>query len=627
MTAADSVTWYRDGGDVWAWEVPVSGQSTADIVAIRVHGRDYEVDRAGRAFSATVPLRSGENRVEALAERAEGLVTVGEILFTVPLPPAPRAHVQMRIDNDRIVLDSTSSVANPSTGAPIIARHWSVRSGNPAPLVVGGETWPDAEVDGPALRVTVPSGDGEYYVSVRVVDEAGEQDTSTGYFIVEDGRPRVPDVVNESAAWIDGAVVYGVLPPMFGTPPLESVARRLDYLRSLGVTALWLSPLTTTVPHSAGYGVIDYFTVRDDFGTAEDLRELVDQAHARGIRVLMDFVPNHTSDEHRYYLDAERNGQRSLYWEMYDRDVDGRATHYFEWVHLPNLNFGNAGVQRFVTEAMSYWIREFDIDGYRVDAAWGVKLRCPEFWPELRAELARIKPDLLLLAEASARDHYYGRHGFDAAYDWTDRLGEWAWHDVWSPPDGIVDRLHLTLTDRRGEHPDGARVFRFLNNNDTGRRFVTAHGAGLAKVAAAMLFTIDGIPTIYTGDEFGAQFHPYDDHDALDWDHDPHLLRPYYRRLVELRRELTSLTSGRVERVRVEPARCVYAYIRSGEADPPVLCLQNYGDEDVVAELALPEQLRTVDHLTDRLHEGAFAARNGTLTVDLPAYTARILTP
>src|SRR5205807_7549030 len=82
----------------------------------------------------------------------------------------------------------------------------------------------------------------------------------------------------------------------------------------------------------------------------------------------------------------------------------------------------NPEVQRLIIEASAYWVRAFDIDGFRVDAAGGPRERASEFWPRWRAELKRIKPDLLLLAEASARDHYYVGHGFDAAYDWTRSL-------------------------------------------------------------------------------------------------------------------------------------------------------------------------------------------------------------
>ena len=107
--------------------------------------------------------------------------------------------------------------------------------------------------------------------------------------------------------------------------------------------------------------------------------------------MLLDFVPNHTSDQHPWFVDAQANGPASVYWDYYDRDADGQPTHYFDWTNLPNLNYSNPEVERFMLEAFSYWVREFGVDGFRTDACWGVKERKPDFWPKWRRELKRIK--------------------------------------------------------------------------------------------------------------------------------------------------------------------------------------------------------------------------------------------
>src|SRR5207237_899753 len=98
-------------------------------------------------------------------------------------------------------------------------------------------------------------------------------------------------------------------------------------------------------------------------------------------------------------------------------------------------------------------------------------------------------------AEASARDSYYGRHGFDAAYDWTDKLGQWAWQEAFAPGANTASALRAAITASASD----TLVFRFLDNNDTGERFITRHGVGRTRVAAAMLLTLPGIPGIYTG--------------------------------------------------------------------------------------------------------------------------------
>jgi glycosidase len=147
--------------------------------------------------------------------------------------------------------------------------------------------------------------------------------------------------------------------------------------------------------------VTDYEHVRSDYGTAEDLRSFVAEAHGRNLRVLLDFVPNHTSREHPYFRQAEPIGARSHYFDFFARDREDRATHYFDWEHLPNLRYDNPEVGRWMNEIAAEWVRSVGVDGYQIDAAWGVTRRNPEFWPEWSAELRRTEPELALLAEAS----------------------------------------------------------------------------------------------------------------------------------------------------------------------------------------------------------------------------------
>src|SRR5690606_9979781 len=141
--------------------------------------------------------------------------------------------------------------------------------------------------------------------------------------------------------------------------------------------------------------------------------------------------------------------------------------------NLPNLDYDHPEVEAYTVASARHWVRQFGIDGYRVDAAWGVRERDPTFWPRFRSALQRVEPRAFLLAEASARDPYYVRHGFDAAYDWTEELGHHAWEHVFGSPRGIARRLHAAVVTSETELH---QVFRFLNNNDTGARFITRHG-------------------------------------------------------------------------------------------------------------------------------------------------------
>lgn len=429
-------------------------------------------------------------------------------------------------------------------------------------------------------------------------------------------------------AWVERTVVYGVVPRKFGDPAFPAITARLDDLRDLGVNALWLAPINRSPGGDFGYAVTDYLDVNPDYGTKDDFRALVQAAHARDIRVLIDFVPNHTSAEHPFFLDAKKRGTESPYYDWYDRDAAGNVTHYFDWAHLPNLNYDNEAVQQYMLDAFAFWVREFDVDGFRVDVAWGIKERRPDFWPRWRRTLKAIKYDLLLLAEASARDPYYVENGFDAAYDWTGQLGKWAWEIVWESDELLTYNLGAALTGGdRGFHPE-TLVFRFLNNNDTGTRFITEHGEDLTRVAAALLLTLPGIPCVYTGDEIGAWYRPYADTNPLVWEEKYPGLRDYYKRLIALRSETPALHARAWQPLEVAPRQQVYGYMR-GDGARPLLVLLNFSDQALQAEVTLPAPFESFGQnatLRDLLRDETIPPNDAApLTIAMPAWGARIL--
>jgi cyclomaltodextrinase len=623
-----SIALDRLGGDVWAWQKKLTGTCQGcpqdATISLLVNGTPVPAEREGDTFTAVVAFDPGENEVLAVARMPDG----GEersapVRYTVRLQPRPTARLAASIDGQRVVFDGTASEASDYDGAAI--KSWSVtaRVGNPASL--------DLTETGPGIWSTaIPTADGEYYASLTVEDDQGRTDVAASSFVVEDGRARVPDAIHERAAWIADAVVYGVVPGFFDPPGFNGVAARLDDLADLGVTALWFAPITRTLPDKFGYEVTDYFDLRAEYGTKEDFRALVEAAHGRGIRVLMDFVPNHTSIEHPYARDAAANGEASTYWDYYDRDSGGNLTHYFNWSHLPNLNYDNPEVARFMMEAFSYWVREFDVDGFRVDAVWGIKERNPEWLSAYLAEMNRIKPDSLLIAEASARDDFYFEQGFDAAYDWTDELGQWAWGDALGGIAPIGEAMIDVLTDGGQGYHEDALVMRFLNNNDTGQRFINSYGVDFYRTALAMLLTLPGLPCLYTGDEVGAEYQPYDQSGAIDWTDRPGL-RDDTRKLIALRRGRPALHSREWLPLTVEPATPLFAYLRTdADGAEPVVVLLNFSATDVEAVADLPEEITASfgeSELIDLWTDAPIpAVTRGRVTVAIPAWGFRFLT-
>jgi cyclomaltodextrinase / maltogenic alpha-amylase / neopullulanase len=629
-----AITFRGSGGDAWTFEKNLEGElpdGGCDRVLVASPRATVEAWQADGRFGAVVPLLEGDNEVRAICRLGEADRSVSEPQhWRVRLHDTPKAWIRIVPAEDGIVLNAGASEPAPARSAPSVAQ-WRSVPGNPQPLATAdGATLGDTPIPSDELLLRMPGIDGEYQVTLRVTDALGRTDESTAAFLVENGRPRATELAEERPVWLDSAVVYGVVPFFFGPRGFDDVTARLDAIKDLGATVLWLSPITGTEEGDFGYAVTDHFGLRDAFGTEQDLQELITAADVRGLRVIMDFVPNHTSEQHPYHLSAEQRGPASPYYDFYDRDAAGEVTTYFDWENLKNLNYDNPEVQRYMIEAFAYWVREFEIDGFRADAAWGVRERAPEFWPRLRDELKRIDPDLLLLAEASASDPYYDIVGFDAAYDWTSRLGEWAWRDVFEAGAPTATLLRAALIGSRIIEADartsrsGALVFRFLNNNDTGERFVTRYGAARTRLAATMLLTLPGLPLLYTGDEVGAEFEPYAEGPVLSWT-DAHGLREHYARLVALRRDHAALRSQRLEILETSHPDSVLAYVRPGEQrEHDIIVLLNYHPKPVRAALP-PEALRGTASLLDLLSGAAIPLASEVPAIDLRGWGARVL--
>ena len=609
--------WRTLGGDAWDWKEAVQGVARCRSVRIEDDGKTLHVPvtRRGSRFSATVWLHPGPNRLMAGCGGARSR----PLVFTERRRPDPKALIRVTAHGAKVTLDGTGSRPRGFDRSPIVSYRWSAGPGNPARVRI-------ARPGARTVSIRAPRADGEYHFTLEIRDRRGRVDRSTTYFVVKAHRAHPVDMATAKPSWINRAVVYGVIPQLFGDHGFRSVDRKLPYLNHLGVTALWLSPFNGTTPGDFGYNVTNYFRVRGDYGTKADLHKLIDDAHRLGLRVLMDFVANHLSTHSAYYRDTKRHGRRSHYWSYFDRKPSGATTHYFDWTNLPNLNYANPEVRHLIIAACSYWVRDFHFDGFRMDAAWGVHRRARRFWVHWRLALKRIDPDLLLIAEAPAYDPYYFTHGFDVAYDWRG-IGQWSWQSVFNSPTLIPHFLKDALNFEGRGTPKGGWVFRFLDNNDTGTRFAATYGADTARVAAALEFTVPGLPLVYGGDEIAANYDPYFDLHPLEWNQDPDHFRPYYERLIRLRDRLAALRSHRWTMLSARPSDRAFAYLRFRRGARPVLVVLNFGAK-AMARVGPPAALgafRRARSLTDVLHDETVNVSHRSLTVPMPAFSARIL--
>lgn len=571
------------GGDAFAWVKTVTGQSACDgALTLEANGAPVGSPTvSGSRFKARVPLEPGRNEIVAICDGDDGGERASQPLaFVQRLRPRPTARIRVSVGGSVVTLDGSASDPTAPGGTKIARYVWRrVPTYRGPRSLAGGAAF--RRSTGRRVRLRAPRRDGEYYASLRVVDERGRSDTATTYFVVEDGRPRPVDMMREHPAWIDRAVIYAPIAQLWGNGGPTTVRRRLRYLKDLGVDALWLWPPATRRATGEEYAITNYFDLDPSWGPRRAFQRMVDEAHRLGLRVLLDFVPNHMSAESPYFKDAVEHGEASSYWDFFDRSPNGKPTHYFDWTHLPNLNYDNVETRNMIVEAFSYWVRDMGIDGFRVDAAWGIKRRRPSFWRPWRRELKRIDPDLLLIAEAPAVDPYYFSHGFDVGYDWTHDVGQWAWVSAFEFPEESGALLEPAITNnKRGYSPDGV-IMRFLNNNDTGVRFVDQYGPEMTRVAATLQFTVPGVPAMFAGDEVGASYEPYSNLTPIVW-RDRFKLRPLYKRLIDLRDRVPALHSRDIDMLDVEPNSAL-AYVRPEvDGGGPVLVVLNFGSRSRV---------------------------------------------
>lgn len=628
LTLAESLTFDTSGGDAWLFEMPVSGKagsSRCDRIVVRSPSGQTHAVRMKDRFYASVSLVPGENSFEAICFRnSKEIVRSPPQQWNLRLHDAPRAWIRTTVSDDGIQLNAGRTQRARALPAPVARFDWFAHSSNPGPVETTQARRLETQTPMSAeqIQLRAPVVDGEYHIRLRVTDSLGRTDESRTVFRVLNGRAEAVQIESEHPAWVDRAIIYGAAPYVFDPQQFQGVRERLGEITALGATVLWLSPVTDAPADDFGYSVTDHFYVRRRFGSMRQFRELVREAHGLGLKVIIDFIPNHLSERHPYFEQAREQQAGSSYYDWFDRDENGQVTQYFDWSHLKNLNYDHPAVQSYIIEAFSHFVQHLEVDGFRVDASWAVAQRAPEFWPRLRAELKRINPDILLLAEASARDPYNFNHGFDAAYDWTDRLGEWAWQDVFEEGQANLDRLRAALTNEGRGFPSDALILRFLNNNDTGERFATMHGLPTAKLAATLLFTLPGIPLVYNGDEMGADFLPYDEGPPIRWD-DQHSLRDHYEELASLRKEHPVLHSGDLRLLETKQDQALLAFTRTGESSE-LLVLMNFSDQNARVDAAdepTAAALRRFDNATKLLSD-----RNvSKAPLTLPAKAAIVL--
>ena len=287
---------------------------------------------------------------------------------------------------------------------------------------------------------------------------------------------------------LETSVIYEIFPRSFSPEGnLNGVTAKLDVLQHLGVNVLWLMPLHPVGQvgkkgtYGSPYAVRDYYAIDPAYGTKDDLRRLVEQAHQRQMKVILDIVANHTS------LDSVMMAHPNFY----KRDGQGKVLSPYDWTDVAALDYTNPELRRYMADMLVYWIKDFNLDGFRCDAAGEVPT---DFWENTRKRLDQIHPGILMLAEASKPELL--RSAFDLDYSWPlmAALNNTIEHGA------PASSVEATLQREQSLFPKRAMHMRMFDDHDE-QRALARYGSDGSLAAAALIFTLDGVPMIYNGME------------------------------------------------------------------------------------------------------------------------------
>ena len=283
----------------------------------------------------------------------------------------------------------------------------------------------------------------------------------------------------------------------------NAFAQDLPVLKKMGVKILWLmpiNPISTTKskgPLGSYYAVSNYTKVNPEFGTLEDFKALVQKAHELGIYVILDWVPGHTGWDHHWIQEKSDYYLKNRKGEIID-PIDFRTGKSFGWTDVADLNYNNLEMREELRQAMVYWVKETDIDGYRIDQAYAVP---PVFYDKTIEALREIKP-VFLLAETDIY-HPGGINlvsKFDATYDWP---GHQLSKEIAQGRRSVTNyHRHIQRTNRL-YGPENILVNFISNHDENSWNGTVKESYGAADhIFMAMNFTLPGMPLIYSGQEY-----------------------------------------------------------------------------------------------------------------------------
>lgn len=563
-----------------------------------------------------------------------------------------RPRIEVAVDNNTITLDG-SLTENSSGNGFFVADAL-----NPSSISL--------QTNGLRASFNKPATAGTYFFHFNVDNS---YPATAMVRVKADGSVDGMDLARPPKKWQNDQVIYlGFVREFYdsdndGEGDLNGMIDQVSYLSDLGVTTIWLMPLTPG-PTTHGYAATGYFGIEEDYGTAEDLELLVETAKAFGIDIMMDLVANHTSDQHPFFKAARQNPQSPLR-DWYAFNPDGSYRYAFTFFALPDNNQNSPIVRQNLIEVVD-WFMDRGISALRCDIAGFTPA---SFWRLLRRHVKARDPEAVMLAELIPPMAEYFDDGFDLAYDsttfWSTR-DAFAQGGSFDAVDGALEDATRMIENAQAERTrmsvrqEDVLFMRYIDNQDEDRFLLRAGGdLRKAKAVASFLMTVPGVPLITYGNEVGIKelrgrmpFALYNEDTGAFSQSSIEELHRHYRKLINVRRGNFALRAADTNRefqngnsyLRIssgfdEGGGNVYSEMRYA-ASQRFIVMSNRSDSTALGTTVRvfpPAQLFTdfpdgtlvlVDHLDPAIRinttRAALTASGGT-TFNVPGFGSRIL--
>ncbi len=649
----------------------VQNNAITSAKVIRNNSDTMDVTVASGIFTATDTLTDGVNTFKAIVDTSGTIVSSEPITYNYIVNHTPFAKASVSFAAGTKLTLSALGSSHPDGKA--LLYQW--KDDGTFPLGLNGQTSGTVEITKPTLP-------GEYYFSLIAKDSLGAADTARFYFTIKkDGGYENPTIAS-NPQWVKQARVYFMFPKSFtaqGTIP--AAIPRLQYIKDLGFNVIWLMPVMKNAypidqNYGPGYNITDFYNVAPEYGTNQDFKNFISQAHSLGIKVILDVTPNHTSRFHPQSQDAHLFKQDSRYWNWYEhtaishntnglgQSFDADGFNYYSGFsdQLLNYNWADVDARAEMINVYKYWIKEFGLDGYRFDVYWGPHRRYGEQYmgKPVRDALKHIKPDIFLLAEddgtGSGTETIYADYssggingGVDAAYDFKSYFNQIR---GFSFSTLAVDNLHSELSNGGFFPGPNSLYMRFMESQDEDRitynysssyLYDTVTTMNRTKPMASVIFSVPGFPMIWNGQEIGYGYgisgaKEKRTRTTINWNFPGQFLQKHYQRLAWIRGTFSAFVTQTFTRIGTNDG-AVYGILRPYLNDN-VITLANIAEQQRSVTLNLsisgtpnllfsnPADGKTYyvnDVYNDSTYQITFTGGSANFSMNIPAYGSAVL--